>query len=386
MPPRAGTSARRLRLVEGAGGEPAAPEHPAVALAIDDGHDLVRMASVIAALRRRGVFREVVVHTGAEDAGDRGAGSARRLAVAPGTHAERTAGILRAFEEVLVEESPAVVVVPGGGAAMACALAAAKLGVAVAHLEAGLRSGEHGSPDELDRLLTDRLADTLLTHGAHPSANLLLEGVPPGRVHQVGSTAVDALRRCGAPARVRRAWAQLGAPEHGYVLVTLRQPRNVEDDDRLAEVVVALRRLAGRTPVLLALHDGLRERLELSGAAPALVRAGVRLVAARPHLDFLSLQVGAGAIATDSGYDEEEASVLGVACHTLRSATERDLAVSHGTTVLLGDDPARLAAVRPSGRPPTPCAIPLWDGLAGERVADVLVAHYAVRPVAAAGG
>jgi UDP-N-acetylglucosamine 2-epimerase (non-hydrolysing) len=348
--------------------------------------NFVKMAPVVSALERRDVFRQVVVHTGqhydARMSDDvladldfpevdvfLGAGS--------GTHGAQTAKVLSEFERVLVETEPDLVVVAGDvNSTLACALAASKLGIAIAHVEAGLRSFDWSMPEEVNRVLTDRLADTLFAHSPEAIDNLTAEGICSGRVYNVGNTMIDSLRRCEKRAHELRAWDRVGMEEQSYVLVTLHRPSNVDDPVRLSQIVGGLVGLASHAPVVFPIHPRTRARLIEDGGLERLEAAGVACIEPVGYLEFLSFQAGAGAVVTDSGGVQEETSALGVSCFTFRPNTERPITLTHGTNVLLGDDPAEIAEVRPSPHPPTPSAIPLWDGRAGERVADVLVANY----------
>ncbi len=232
-------------------------------------------------------------------------------------------------------------------------------------------------PEEINRVLTDRLSDILFTHSPEAIENLRAEGVVEGRIHHVGNTMIDSLRRSERLARQRRAWEAAGVERAKYALVTLHRPSNVDDHDRLMRIVDALVGLAERFPVVFPIHPRTRGRLGDEGVA-RLEQAGARCIAPMGYLDFLSLQSGAGAVVTDSGGVQEETSALGVRCYTFRPGTERPITLTHGTNVLLGDDPAALEKVRLATWDPTPSAIPLWDGHAGERVADVLVTNYAI--------
>ena len=356
--------------------------------------NFVKMAPVISALEKRGVFRQVVVHTGQHY-------DARMsddvladldfpevdifLGVGSGTHGVQTAKVLSEFEKVLFSVQPDVVLVAGDvNSTLACALAASKLGIAIVHLEAGLRSFDWSMPEEVNRVLTDRLADTLLAHSPEAVDHLESEGIYPGRVYNVGNTMIDSLRRCERRAREARAWEKVGVEEQAYVLVTLHRPSNVDEPDRLAQIVDGLVALAANAPVVFPIHPRTRTRLADDGGLERLEAAGVACIEPLAYLEFLSLEAGAGAIVTDSGGVQEEASALGVSCYTFRPNTERPITLTHGTNVLLGEDPAEIADVRPSSHPPTPCAIPLWDGHAGERVADVLVANYVLMPASEA--
>jgi UDP-N-acetylglucosamine 2-epimerase (non-hydrolysing) len=352
--------------------------------------NFVKMAPVIAALEARGAFHQIVVHTG-QHYDSRMSDEVLAdldfpdvdvfLGVGSGTHGVQTAKVLAEFEKVLLEVQPEVVVVAGDvNSTLACALAASKLGIAIAHVEAGLRSFDWSMPEEVNRVLTDRLSDLLFTHSPEATDNLEAEGIGRGSVYYVGNTMIDSLRRCEKRARSLAAWKTVGMTERGYVLVTLHRPSNVDDPARLAGIVQGLESLAEHSPVVFPIHPRTRVRLAEDGGLGRLEAAGVACIEPVAYLEFLSLQAGAGAIVTDSGGVQEEASALGVSCFTFRPNTERPMTLTHGTNVLLGEDPAEIADIRPVAHPPTPCAIPLWDGHAGARVAEALVANYAMMP------
>jgi UDP-N-acetylglucosamine 2-epimerase (non-hydrolysing) len=351
--------------------------------------NFVKMAPVIMALERRRAFRQVVVHTGqhydakmsAEVLADLEFPEPDRfLKIGSGAHGAQTAKVLLAFEQVIREEQPVAVVVAGDvNSTLGCALAAAKHRVPVAHVEAGLRSFDWEMPEEVNRVLTDRLSDILFTHSPEAVANLRSEGVVEGRIHHVGNTMIDSLRRSERTARLRRAWEESGMKLGEYALVTLHRPSNVDDPAQLARIVDALVEMASRFPVLFPVHPRTRARLGEQGVG-RLEAAGARCIDPVGYLDFLSLQSGAGAVVTDSGGVQEETSALGVRCYTLRPGTERPITLTHGTNTLLGDDPESLKQVELASWEPTPSAIPLWDGHAGDRVADVLVTNYALTP------
>jgi UDP-N-acetylglucosamine 2-epimerase (non-hydrolysing) len=356
--------------------------------------NFVKMAPVIEALDRRRVFRQVIVHTG-QHYDSKMSDSVLAdldfpevdifLGVGSGTHGVQTAKVLSAFENVLLDVEPDVVVVAGDvNSTLACALAASKLGIAIAHVEAGLRSFDWSMPEEVNRVLTDRLSDILFAHSPEATDNLEAEGICPGKVYNVGNTMIDSLRRAEGRAREAQAWTTVGMAERSYILVTLHRPSNVDDPARLQGIVGGLVDLAAHAPVVFPIHPRTRARLADDGGLGRLEEAGVACIEPMSYLEFLSLQAGAGAIVTDSGGVQEEASALGVSCFTFRPNTERPITLTHGTNVLLGEDPAEIAEVRPSPHAPTPCAIPLWDGHAGERVADVLVANYVLMSAVAA--
>jgi UDP-N-acetylglucosamine 2-epimerase (non-hydrolysing) len=348
--------------------------------------NFIKMAPVVEAVGRRGLFRQLVVHTGqhydermsAEILTDLGFPKPDRfLGVGSGSHAEQTGFTLIAFERVLLEERPDLVVVSGDvNATLACSLAASKLGIPIAHVESGLRSRDWTMPEEQNRVLTDRLSDLLFTHSPEANENLRAEGIAAEKIHYVGNTMIDTLRRLEREARSRRVWAALGVEENAYALVTLHRPSNVDDEESLQAVVEALAELGKHTPVLFPVHPRTRARLVTLGGIERLERAGVACLEPLGYLDFLSLESGAGLIVTDSGGLQEEAAALGVPCYTLRANTERPITISQGTNTLIGDDPTAIAALRLSGEPPAPCAIPLWDGHAAERAADVIAAAF----------
>ena len=378
-----------LSLVHSASASGSPALRPKVVYLIGARSHVPRLAPVMAALERRGIFHQVLV-----DADDHAGGYIWPTVTADfdleppdheihsgeGTETQRTARLLTACEEVLIKERPDLVVVVGDHmSSLACSLVAGKLGVPIAHIESGLRVWDWSLSDEINRTLTDRLSDTLFTHSTGAAANLTAEGVVDGRVHAVGNTLVDALRQALSRGRRRTPWQAFGVEAHDYVLVALNRSANVRDNPkRLREIAAAIRSLAAETPVILSLKPDAHAGIHRSEIVSDLVAAGVHMVEPMGYTDFVALEAGAGAIVTDSGSVQEEASALGVSCFTLRETSERPITLTHGTNVLLGEDPAEIAAVRPSQRPPTPAAIPLWDGHAGERVADVLVANYAL--------
>jgi UDP-N-acetylglucosamine 2-epimerase (non-hydrolysing) len=350
------------------------------------------MAPVVRALAAREGFDQRVVHTGQHydpSLSDEILADLEFpepsdfLGVGSGTHAEQTARALTGFEQVLLADRPDLVVVAGDvNSTLACALAAAKLGIRIAHVEAGLRSRDWDMPEEINRVLTDRLSDFLFTHSPEAVDNLGREGIDPARIHAVGNTMIDSLRSLEPAARKAASWKGLGLSEREYVLVTLHRPTNVDEPEQLAAIVQALVELAGRAPVVFPVHPRTRSRLAENDGMDRLEGAGVICLAPTGYLSFLSLELGAGAIVTDSGGVQEEASAFGIPCYTLRSTTERPVTVTHGTNVVLGTDPRAIQQVELLQREPAPCAIPLWDGRAAERIAGVLEAELATEALA----
>jgi UDP-N-acetylglucosamine 2-epimerase (non-hydrolysing) len=361
----------------------------AVLHAIGSRSDAVRLAPLIAALQTSGVPQAVArpaIANGADlDVYDAAGLPLTEALVDPSTDSpsERTARSLAAFESTLVAQHPRVLVLAGDGdATLACALAASKLGIPVVRLGGGLRCHDWSLSEEINRVLTDRLADLALVDSAEAADALVSEGLDPDRIHRVGSTVVDVVRRWEPDARRREAWKRFGLPEGEYVLATLHRPENVEVDVRLAYITEGLVQLADRAPVIFPMHPRTAAVMTPMGDVDRLRSASVVVTGPLDYLDFLSLQAAAGAIVTDSGCVQEEASALGVRCYTLRRFTERGVTLTHGTNVLLGDAPDGLRHVRIEPDSVVPAAIPLWDGRAGKRAAAALCQSF-VLPAAA---
>jgi UDP-N-acetylglucosamine 2-epimerase (non-hydrolysing) len=289
------------------------------------------------------------------------------LEVGSGGHAEQTAKVMTRFEQV-VRDNPAdwVVVYGDVNSTLAAALVCAKLLVPVAHVEAGLRSGDRTMPEEVNRVVTDAVADLLFTPSEDGDANLLREGVAPEKVRRVGNVMIDTLLRF-LPLADPSAGERYGGR---YVLVTLHRPSNVDDPAVLAQVLGALRGAGARhrLPVVFPVHPRTRRTLP-PGAAD-----GLELIDPLGYLEFLALQRHATAVVTDSGGIQEETTFLGVPCLTVRQNTERPVTVTLGTNTLVGHDFARLGReidAIVAGRPKAGRVPPLWDGRAAERIADV---------------
>jgi UDP-N-acetylglucosamine 2-epimerase (non-hydrolysing) len=350
----------------------------------------MKIAPVHVALARIGGLEQRLVHTGQHyDAVLKDVFFAElplprpdvELDAGSGTHAEQTARALVGLERTFIDLRPDLVVVPGDvNSTLAGALAAAKLGIPVCHVEAGLRSFDPSMPEEHNRRLTDHLSSLLLTHSEDANDKLEAEGIPAERVELVGNTMIDTLLAEIDRARALASWERHGLHERGYLLVTLHRPALVDTPELLAEAAAALDRVASRLPVVFPVHPRTLDRLAGLGA-------GFRRVRTTPPLgygEFLSLQSAAAAVLTDSGGIQEETTALGIPCFTLREGTERRVTVTHGTNVVLGLDPAaidgipdRLGSVRPAGPPP------LWDGRAGERAAAAIARMLRLAPVEA---
>jgi UDP-N-acetylglucosamine 2-epimerase (non-hydrolysing) len=306
------------------------------------------------------------------------------LGVRSGTHGEQTARALVGIEAVLIERRPDLVVVPGDvNSTLAGALAAAKLHIPVAHLEAGLRSFDPLMPEEHNRRLTDHLSDVLLIHSESAEENLAREGIDGERIHFVGNTMIDSLLAHVDAARARRPWEEWGLQQGGYGLVTLHRPALVDDPVLLSATVEQLVALSRRVPLIFPVHPRTLARLASLSLDRLLAESAVVVTAPVAYESFLGLEAEARFVLTDSGGVQEETSALGVPCFTLRDSTERPVTVELGTNVVLGAEPARIAELPALLDRPLPSGpIPLWDGRAGERAAAVLGAFLGARAFA----
>jgi len=295
------------------------------------------------------------------------------LEVGSDTHARQTARIMTAFEEVCREHRPDIVLVGGDvNSTAAVALVSAKEGIALGHVESGLRSFDRSMPEEINRIVTDHLSTYLFTTEESADANLAREGIAPERVYRVGNCMVDTLLKHVLTAVERAPWTGLGLDPAAYALLTLHRPSNVDDDAALASVMQAISSVSSRIPILFPVHPRTRRRLE-SGGVP--IGNGIRLCEPLPYLAFLGLMAKSRFVLTDSGGIQEETTALGVPCLTLRRNTERPVTVTHGTN-RLATTPEEIQAGADeilAGHWRTGESVPLWDGRASERIVDVLV-------------
>ena len=295
------------------------------------------------------------------------------LGVGSGSHAEQTARLMLAFEPVLLKQRPDWVFVYGDvNSTLACALVGAKLGVPLAHVEAGLRSRDRSMPEEINRLLTDQISDLLFTPSADADGNLLGEGIEREKIHLVGNVMIDTLVRMLPFAEQRTVLRDLDIVKGEYILVTLHRPSNVDQAVPLEEILSALQALSEQHTVVFPLHPRTRERISRFG----LNADGLQLLEPLGYLDFLSLTRSARFVLTDSGGIQEETSFLGIPCLTLRTTTERPITLQKGTNRLVAcSRQAILEAAASIG--PQPLAriaeIPLWDGQAANRIAQVML-------------
>jgi UDP-N-acetylglucosamine 2-epimerase (non-hydrolysing) len=345
--------------------------------------NFMKVAPLFHALARESWCRAHIVHTGQHyDANMSDAffrdlrlpEPAHHLEVGSGTHAEQTGRTMIAYEEVCGRERPDTIIVVGDvNATAACALVGAKLWIPVVHLEAGLRSRDRRMPEEINRLVTDAISDLLWTPSKDADANLMAEGIPAERIDCVGNIMIDSFEMLRAKIEAADTRARLGV-DRPFAVVTLHRPSNVDERDKLTELVQMLVGLSDELTVVFAVHPRTRKRLEdfhLLGTLTA--RPAIRVTEPLSYVEFMSLITRSTLAITDSGGVQEETTYLGIPCVTLRENTERPITITEGTNRLL-KPPELLAAAREAlaGQWPTGRKPPLWDGHTAERAAQSL--------------
>ena len=356
--------------------------------------NFVKMAPLFAALRHVPEFEPVLVHTEQHYSEEMSAAFFQDLAlpvpdislgVGSGTHGEQTARTMLAFEPIVAQRRPAMVLLVGDvNSTLACALVAAKLGVRIAHVEAGLRSFDRSMPEEINRVLTDQLSDLLFAPSADAVENLRQEGIPGERIHLVGNIMIDTLMRHREQAQALQVWRRWGLAPGRYAVLTLHRPSNVDDDAQLAELVQVVSRLQEDVPVVFPVHPRTAGRLQAAGLDGPLRRLPqLHLTEPLGYLEFLSLLPGSRLVLTDSGGVQEESTCLGISCLTLRPHTERPVTVTTGTNHVVGTAAGPiLAAAQAALRGRAAAGVPpLWDGRPAGRIVDVL--QQSLMPVAA---
>ena len=338
--------------------------------------NFMKAAPVLRALQNRGV-KQTLVHTGQHY--DRNMSDVFfsqldipepdvNLEVGSGSHAQQTAEIMRRFEPVVVETTPDLVLVYGDvNSTVAAALVCSKLLVQVGHIEAGLRSFDRTMPEEINRIVTDRLSDLLFTPSEDGDANLQHEGVPAEKIHRVGNVMIDSLIQL-LPAAMRCPKGDL--PDR-YALVTLHRPSNVDDSQTLRNILESLLEVNQQLSVVFPVHPRTRQRIAEFGTNIE----KLYLLEPLPYIEFLALQHRAAIVITDSGGIQEETTYLGIPCLTVRDNTERPVTVTSGTNVLVGQDRKKLISELTrilEGNAKAGAIPPLWDGHAGDRIAEVL--------------
>jgi len=312
------------------------------------------------------------------------------LEVGSGSHAVQTAEVMRRFEPVLDQEQPAAILVVGDvNSTIACALVASKKGIAVIHVEAGLRSFDRGMPEEINRVLTDQISDLLYTTERAALTNLSREGIDPARVHFVGNVMIDTLRHHlikAIPAVETLADTGIDLTR-GYAVLTLHRPSNVDDEATLRNLLETVNLISHRVPVAFPLHPRTKGRIEHFKLDGLLASGKIFTLPPIGYLHMLGLMREARLVLTDSGGIQEETTALGVPCLTLRNNTERPITVDEGTNLIVGQSRAKILAATEdilatggkAGRVPE-----YWDGHAAERIAEHLRAWLNTRPAAEA--
>lgn len=346
--------------------------------------NFMKLAPIARELTRRASVEHVIVHTGQHYDPEMSSAFFQQLripaprhhlGVGSGSHAAQTAAVMQRLEPICLSVRPDLVLVYGDvNSTLAAALVAAKLGIPIGHVEAGLRSNDWTMPEEINRVLTDRLSQWLFAPSRDAAENLKAEGIRAGRIEFVGNVMIDSL--CWALPEARRldVAARLGLDAGGHVLVTLHRPANVDDRATLDEILRALERLAGESAVLFPLHPRTRERIRALGF-PCNGRTNLRLVNAVPYVEMLALLLTACLVITDSGGLQEETTYLGIPCVTVRPSTERPITCLQGTNRLV--PPRREAIVEAArhalcGPQPARPTIERWDGRAADRIVRVL--------------
>ena len=347
--------------------------------------NFMKIAPVMKAVARAGFAQQKLVHTGQHydvsmsDVFFSDLGMPLpdiHLGVGSGSHAEQTAKVMVGFESVCAAEKPDLVVVAGDvNSTLACAIDCAKLLIPYAHVEAGLRSFDMTMPEEVNRIVTDRLCDLLLTPSSDGDENLRREGVADERIFRVGNVMIDTLFDHLPRARKQGGAQKLGVDGGRYAVLTLHRPSNVDDAGVLVGLISALDEVQREIPIVFPAHPRTRKRFEEFGLTERVAAlSGLRVCEPLGYLDFLGLMSQASLVLTDSGGLQEETTALGIPCLTLRENTERPVTVTEGTNTVVGVDPERIVAAARSalsgngkaGRIPA-----LWDGKASERIADV---------------
>ncbi len=352
--------------------------------------NFMKVAPIYAEMKRRSAdFMPMIVHTGQHydaamsDAFFNDLGMPKPdiyLGVGSGSHAVQTAKIMTVFEPVVLEHKPDWVLVVGDvNSTIACALVCAKLGIKIAHVEAGLRSRDRAMPEEINRILTDSISDLLLTTSQDADVNLDQEGIRGERVKFVGNVMIDSLLEHLKIAENSSVRTDLGIEAGEYGVMTLHRPSNVDEKDVFEGILDALVTVAEKLPIIFPVHPRTRGKITEFGFDDKIASSNIRLIEPLGYLDFMRLYSGAKLVLTDSGGLQEETTVLGIPCLTLRHNTERPVTIELGTNVLVGTDPEKIkraaAEVLDGGKHREDAKIPpLWDGRAAGRICDELLA------------
>jgi UDP-N-acetylglucosamine 2-epimerase (non-hydrolysing) len=352
--------------------------------------NFMKIAPIIREMRRRGrEFQPLIVHTGQHydeamsDSFFRDLGIPApdfHLEVGSASHAVQTARIMTAFEPVVLEEQPDWVLVVGDvNSTIACALVCSKLGVRVAHVEAGLRSRDRTMPEEINRILTDAISDLLLTTSEDADENLKQEGIGEDKIKFVGNVMIDSLFYNLEKSKNLNVRENFGLNDKDYAVVTLHRPSNVDEREVFGGLLDALTAVSEKIPVIFPVHPRTRGNIEKFGFAERVANSNVRLIEPLGYLDFMNLYSSARLVLTDSGGLQEETTALGIPCLTLRENTERPITIELGTNQLVGTSAEKIKqaafGILENPEQKGTKIPPLWDGHAAERICDALLSQ-----------
>ncbi len=352
--------------------------------------NFMKIAPIVREMRRRfDEFLPLIVHTGQHydeamsDSFFVDLGIPKpdfHLEVGSHSHAVQTARIMTAFEPVVLAENPDWVLVVGDvNSTIACALVCAKLGVKVAHVEAGLRSRDRTMPEEINRILTDAISDLLLTTSQDADENLKAEGIAADKIKFVGNVMIDSLFYNLEKSKQSKARENLELNEKDYAVLTLHRPSNVDEEDIFSGLLDALIEIGEKLPVIFPAHPRTKANIEKFGFADRVRNSNIRLIEPLGYLDFMNLYSGAKLVLTDSGGLQEETTALGIPCLTVRENTERPITIELGTNILVGTNPEKIKqaafSILESSEQKGKQIPPLWDGHAAERICDALISE-----------
>ena len=350
--------------------------------------NFMKIAPIVREMRRReNEFLPLIVHTGQHydeamsDSFFVDLGIPKpdfHLEIGSASHAVQTAKIMMAFEPIILAEKPDWVLVVGDvNSTIACAIVCAKLGVKIAHVEAGLRSRDRTMPEEINRILTDSISDLLLTTSQDADENLKHEGISADKIKFVGNVMIDSLFYNLEKSKASKACENLDLHNKDYAVLTLHRPSNVDEKEVFSGLLDALIAISEKLPIIFPAHPRTKANIEKFGFAERVANSNIKLIEPFGYLDFMNLYSGAKLVLTDSGGLQEETTALGIPCLTLRENTERPITIELGTNILVGTNPEKIkqSAFKILENPSTKAKQipPLWDGHAAERICNALV-------------
>jgi UDP-N-acetylglucosamine 2-epimerase (non-hydrolysing) len=349
--------------------------------------NFMKIAPIVREMKRReNDFQPLIVHTGQHyDAAmsdsffvDLGIPKPDfHLEIGSHSHAVQTAKIMIAFEPIVLAEKPDWVLVVGDvNSTIACAIVCAKLGVKIAHVEAGLRSRDRTMPEEINRILTDSISDLLLTTSQDADENLKQEGIAADKIKFVGNVMIDSLFYNLEKSKESKARENLDLNGKDYAVLTLHRPSNVDEKETFSGLLDALCEISQKLPIIFPVHPRTKANIEKFGFAEQVEKSNIRLIEPLGYLDFMNLYSGAKLVLTDSGGLQEETTALGIPCLTLRENTERPITIELGTNILVGTNPDKIKqaaySILENSSTKNTKIPPLWDGKAAERICDAL--------------